>query len=525
MEPRAIRHTELPGTSRLFSDYLYEFAKVRDLYSSSPWDPASYRAAAAEIDYPDERREALVAALREQNGGHGSLDLLARRGTLVVATGQQAGLLSGPAYTVYKALTAARLARRLTEQGLPSVPVFWLATEDHDYEEVNHCWVFDAAHRPVRIEAGGTRRSQTPVGPIPIGEGAAGGLRQALAGLPFGDEAAALGEAAYAAGSTFGKAFRALLGELLAPYGLLYLDPLQPQVRELAAPLLGEALQHSSELAGAVVDRNRDLEAAGYHAQVHVEPHSSLLFLLDGGLRTPLRTRQDGFLCGDRVVSPAELLGRAGDLSANAVLRPVIQDYILPTVASVMGPAEVAYMAQAQVLYRELRGRMPVVFPRAGFTILDSRSAKLMDRYGLSLADFSRGEDALRERMAASLVPPALKHAMARTRDEVDASTLRLRANLTGFDPTLAEAMDRGRRKILFQLGKIEGKAARETLRRNERAEADAARLGGLIYPQRHLQERFYSILPLVAKHGLDLIATIYQQVNLDSPDHRILAV
>ena len=237
-----------------------------------------------------------------------------------------------------------------------------------------------------------TAAPQTPVGTIPISEGAAGDLRRALGGLPFAGPVADLVEEAYTAGSTFGASFQRLLGKLLAPYGLLYLDPLVPSARQLAAPLLARALERSADLVRLVLERNQALAAAGYHAQVHVEPESSLLFLLKGGRRLPLVTGTGGL--------------QGGDLSPNALLRPVVQDYMLPTVASVMGPAEVAYMAQAQVIYQELLGRTPVVVPRAAFTILDSHSARLLARYALSLDDFFQGEEALRERAARTMTPP-----------------------------------------------------------------------------------------------------------------------
>jgi bacillithiol synthase len=502
MAPRTISYTDLPGTSRLFLDYLYEPAKTREFYAPPHWEP---------VDYPTDRRAALVAALRVQNGDHPSLELLARPGTVVVATGQQVGLFTGPAYTIYKALTAAKLARRLTEQGLPAVPVFWLATEDHDFDEVNHCWVFDDACQPVRIEAGHAAAPHTPVGPIPISDGVTSDLRRALDGLPFAGQVADLVEDAYTAGSTFGASFQRLLGKLLAPYGLLYLDPLEPSARQLAAPILAQALERSADLVRLVLERNRALAAAGYHAQVHVDPESSLLFLLEGGRRLPLRAGPGGL--------------RAEDLSPNALLRPVVQDFMMPTVASVMGPAEVAYMAQAQVIYRELLGRLPVVVPRAAFTILDARSYRLLARYSLSLGDFFQGEEALRERAARAMTPPELATNIQQLTEATDAGIARMRAELLRFDPTLAEALERSRHKVLYQLGKIGGKVSREALRRSERVDAGTARLVGLMYPHRRLQERFYSILPLLAQHGVDLIETVYRNIDLDSRDHRVLTI
>ncbi len=174
MESACLRHTEIPHTSALFSDFQYHFDRVARFYAHDPHDGRSYAAAANQIAYPDDRRAALVAALRASNGESASLDLLARPGTVAVVTGQQVGLFSGPAYTIYKALTAVRLAARLSEQGIPAVPMFWLATEDHDVAEVNHAFVFGPDHRPVQLSVAANGGSERPVGGIPI-DGAARG--------------------------------------------------------------------------------------------------------------------------------------------------------------------------------------------------------------------------------------------------------------------------------------------------------------------------------------------------------------
>jgi bacillithiol biosynthesis cysteine-adding enzyme BshC len=525
MESRCLRHTDLPHTSKLFADFVYEFDRVAPFYGFAPCDPSSYTSAAARLQYPDQRRAALLSVLREQNGNSPTLDLLARPGTTVVATGQQIGLLSGPAYTIYKALTAVRLARRLTDQGIPSVAVFWLATEDHDFAEINHCWLFDSAHRPIRIETRSLDHRERPVGEIAIADSPADEVRRWLHDFPFADDVAALAQDAYSPGRTFGSAFGELLKKLLSSYGLLYLDPMRPAAREMAAPLLRQAVRTAPELTRLVLDRNHALEAAGYHTQVHVESQSSLVFLLEGGRRVALRRRDGSYISRDRRFSTEELADRANQLSPNALLRPVVQDYLLPTVAYVAGPAELAYLAQAQVLYRELLGQMPVVLHRNSFTLLDRRSEKLIRRYGLTFCDFLHGEDGLRERVAAKLIPPVLDRGLHQATGATEQQLERLRDELMSFDPTLAAALDKSRRKILYQISKIGRKVARESLRRDERARQDAAYLGGLVYPEKHPQERVYSILPFLAKHGLDLIDHIYENIHLDCPDHQLLVV
>jgi bacillithiol biosynthesis cysteine-adding enzyme BshC len=449
---------------------------------------------------------------------------LARPETVAVVTGQQVGLFSGPAYTIYKALTAARLAELLNAQGIPAVPVFWLATEDHDFAEVNHTFVFDANHRPIRLSVDGAGIAERPVGRIPIAAPPVMELRAALAGFPYAEQVSAMVEQSYRPGTTFGGAFQALLEKLLSKHGLLFVDPLDDSIRRMAGPLLRGALS-DAKLQEKLMQRNKDLEAAGYHAQVHIEAKTSLVFLLDRDRRITLRRQNGDYASKDRRYTVSELIDRAEQLSPNALLRPVVQDYVLPTVAYVGGPAELAYMAQSQVLYDDLLGRMPVMLARSAFTLLDARTTKLMERYGLTLPSFLHGEDDVREKISRHLVPAGLVREFDQTQKATAESLSKLRDDLVSFDATLADAADKTRAKILYQLSKIERKTAREALKRNQRAGDEASYTSGLIFPEKHLQERLYSILPFIAKYGPELVDTLYEHVHLDCPDHKVLVV
>lgn len=506
MESHCIPQTRLPGTSRLFADYVTHYDRLARFYAHDPFDPESLTRAAAAIDFPAGRRAAIVAALRTQNGPSPALDLLAQPGTVAVVTGQQVGFFGGPLYTVFKALSAARLARELTARGQAAVPVFWLATEDHDFEEIHRAWVFDAQRRPVPLDVTATPDGPEPVGRIWISQVPLDGLRAALSGFPFADEAVALAERAYQPGRTLGEAFHAFVKELLAPLGLLFLDPLDAAVRRIGAPFLEGVQSRAPEIRAMLAERSRELEQAGYHAQVLVDADSTLLFSMAGGHRQPLKKPVSGDL-----------------ISPNALLRPVLQDYLLPTVAYFGGPAEVAYLAQSQVLYGDLLGRMPVVFPRAGFTLLDARTRKLLTRYRLDVLDVCVHPDKLRDRIASVLVPEELHRALDGASADVAARLEALTGRLEAFDPSLAKSLTRSRAKILYQLGKIQHKTARETLRRDDRARAEAEYLIGSLYPHRHLQERFYSVLPFLAEHGFGLVPELLDAVQLGCPDHQVL--
>lgn len=524
MECSCVRQTEIPGTSRLFADLIYHFDRVKDLYPHRPNSLESL-VEAARFDFPDTRRAALVEALAPLNPGNPSLAALAQPGTVAIVTGQQVGLFSGPAYTVYKALTAIKAARDLTERGVPAVPVFWLATEDHDLAEVDHVWVFGADHRPVKIRMNHNHAGSRPVGGIALPDMPIGELRAALAGLPYRDEAVALIERAYRPGETMGSAFAGLIRELFQPYGLLLIDPMEPALRRIAAPLMREAVERMPELIDALMVRSKEIVDRGYHAQVLVDKTTSLAFLLHEGHRTTLRRSDGDFSDAHRKFSTRELAARAADLSPNALLRPVMQDYMLPTAAYIGGPGELAYFAQSNVLYGKLLGRQPAAFPRACFTLIDERHHKRMVRYGLGPVDLFAGERELHGAIAARLVPERLRASLDHTKNAVSGALDALKSDLGHFDASLASALGTSRRKIEYQVGKIARKTAAQIMARDEQAVRDARSLNGLVFPEKHLQERLYSIVPFIAKFGPGLIDEIYSAVRIECPDHQFVVV
>jgi bacillithiol biosynthesis cysteine-adding enzyme BshC len=528
LRTHCIPYPELPGTTALFRDYLYDFQRVKGFYRYNPNDPAAVRQAAARARIPEERRRAVVAALRRINridGASPALDALERPETVAVVTGQQVSLFGGPCYALYKALTAVQLARHLSANGIPAVPVFWMATEDHDLAEADHCWVFGADHQPRRLGARVRGVAGGPVGSMELESVPLDELRSAIGEFPFGAGILEQAEAAYQPGRTMGEAFRTLLSGLLRGLDLIFLDPLDAEIRGAAAPLLVEALERSDELGEALLARGAELRAAGYHAQVLVEPSSSLLLRLEKGRRVALRRNNGAYFHATRRYEIAELAAAPAALSPNALLRPVLQDYLLPTAAYIGGPAEIAYLAQSEVLYAALLERMPVAVPRAGFTLLDRRGFALLERYGLTMADCLHSEGVLRERLAKRLLPADLEGLFNALEQAVSGAAAPLQEAVRRFDPTLGPALEKSVAKMRYQVEKNRGKAAREALRREQRVSGGAAYLAGLLYPERHLQERLYSFLPFLAQHGLSLIETLLDNTCRACPDHLLLTL
>jgi bacillithiol biosynthesis cysteine-adding enzyme BshC len=525
METHCLRQDQIPGTSRLILDYAYRFGNLARFYKHVPYDPESYLRAAAEISYPDARRSSVADALAAQNPHSSLIAKLRKPGTVAVVTGQQVGYLGGPSYTIYKALTAIRVAQELEAQGISAVPVFWLASEDHDLAEVNHAWLFDSDRKPFRYDAEANANNGSPVGPRRAPALRADELSAQFAQLPYGECVAEMASAAYDGERSYTSSFRKLVSQVLGDREILFLDPMQPDIRNLAAPFLADAVCQFPELLTEVRKRTDQLTDAGYHAQVHLDADSSFFFLLEGGQRVPIKTRNGSFYAGKLVFNAEDLAARASQISPNALLRPALQDYLLPTVCLIGGPAEIAYLAQSGPIYDKLLGRRPVFLPRSGFTLLDHSASRRASKYQLSMRDFFVPEAAFVERLAQCLVPSDLTEKMRDSSSKAAKLWNELYRSLVAFDPTLASASKRSKERVLYQFQKLERKVARETARREERVRNDAAYLRGLIYPEKHLQERLYSILPFLAAHGPELVDTIASHVHVSCPDHKVLVV
>lgn len=513
MTSYCIRQTDLPGTSALFADFLYDFARVNEFYDHDPQDPASLTRSAQAIDYPAERRSRITEALRALNPNQpAAIEKFSQPGTVAVLTGQQVGLYGGPGYTLYKALTAVRLAQQLTEQGQPAVPIFWLATEDHDVEEIRSALFWDAELKAAAASDG-----------RPAGNHLLAGLPHSL---PLSEHLAALAERHYQNGKTFGEAFRGLMEEVLGPFGLLIADPLDPQLRSIGAEFLSSAARNSAALTPALADRGRALLDAGYHAQVHFDrKQTSLFFLLDGGKRKQLRFDGTRYSAGTESWTPEQLAEFGAALSPNALLRPVWQDWLFPTVALIGGPGELAYFAQSQVLYRALLGRMPVMLPRAFFTLVDSKSAKIISNYRVRFESVLGSEESVRQTLAERLVPPALVEGLDEAKRGIETAIANLETRLAIFDPTLKDALSNSQRKIQYQFEKNRTKIVREMLRKSEQAQRQAAHLSHRLSPHGHLQERSYSMLAMMDEFGPDFPQFILDNIHPGCHDHHVIVL
>jgi bacillithiol biosynthesis cysteine-adding enzyme BshC len=534
MESQSVPFRDIPHITDLFSAFLDRFERVAQFYSHPP-SPAGIDAAAREARLDPGIRSAVVEILREQNRRFAAgneidsatsrnLDRLAA-GAVAIVTGQQAGLFSGPAYTFYKALSAIRCAEDATRRGIEAVPVFWIATEDHDLAEVNHSF-WNTRQGPARYELPAREEyAAHRVGEIPLGEAVQAVVADSsktLDGVCAEKLAGALRES-YASGDTYGSAFGKLMSRLLAGRGIIFLDPLNARLHSLAAPVYSRALAESDALRDALLARSKELDAAGFHAQVKVTHESTLLFFTVNGRREPVRARGGKFFVGDAEFSREQLAAAIDKtpeaFSPNALLRPIVQDSLLPTAAYIGGPAELAYFAQSQVIYQRLLGRMPAVLPRASFTFVEPPIARFLGLYDLGIRDILAGPQHVRAKMEQKSLPGGLTGRF----DETEAALRKLldefKSPLGNLDGTLVGALQSTQEKMLHQFHQLRGKVGRAENFRTGVLERHQQILFDALYPHGGLQERSLSFLPLLASYGAELLDEISRHSSIEARD------
>jgi bacillithiol biosynthesis cysteine-adding enzyme BshC len=539
MTATCIPYTHVPHSSALLTDYLYHFDRVSHFYNGSPYDPQSYQAVAAQMSKFELARGEIVEVLERQNRAFGcpeptlaNIRRLSEPGTFAVVTGQQVGLFSGPAFTLYKALTTVRLAQSLSGQGLPCVPIFWLATEDHDLDEVSRGATFDEEYNLLPLQDSGNRPSpRSPVGEVRHTVEVSAALDQLEAALPEGESRFHLLHdlrECYVPGATWGESFARFMTRLFGRLGVILMDPLDESVHRLSSGVYQQALAKAAELRAGVLESTHALVQRGYHAQVHVVEDSTLVFVARHGDRLALHQRDGKFLIdGGEEISLSQLQSiiaeRPLDLSPNVLLRPLVQDSLLPTLAYVAGPSELAYLGQAQSLYSALGRPQPVVFPRAAFTLLDSRSDRLMEKYKVSLEDVWQGEEHLSKKIAATGFAEGWSERFDRSQSELEQLLTRLHGDIEKLDPTLLDTLQHTQEKMKYQMERLRGKLTRAALGRSDLLVRHVQALSRFLFPHKDLQERRVGGAYFVGRIGYELLDRLLAQIQVRCSDHQTL--
>lgn len=529
METHCYPITILPHLSRLFTDYATSETPLQPFFAVSPRDHnwAHPEQASQAVNFEGDRT-ALAAQLETQNKSWGAsaatLENIRRisEGANVVVTGQQVTLFGGPLFTLYKAATAIARAK-----AAGAVPVFWMATEDHDLEEANHV-TLATRHALTTLRIDPAPPPALPVGGIHLGKSMEAALEHAAELLGDVPEMDWLREA-YRPEATFAEAFARLLLKIFARQGLVVIDAAGREFHAAGANIFRAAIERADELEALLRDRDSQLAERGYHSQVLVSPKSSLLFLIDGntGARQALKREGNGqWTAGKSTHSTAELLQIAVSeperLSPNALLRPVFQDSILPTLAYIGGPAEIAYFAQTQVLYQALLGRLTPILPRLSATVVEAAVRNVMQKFEIGLEDVLRlRPDEMTQRLGARAMPVEGKQQLAATGQAVDRELTMLLEWMHGMDAGLGRSADTASRKIRYQMNRLRRMAANFQLQKDEsvRRHVDTLYLG--LYPRLHPQERAVGAMSYLGKYGDALVDAALAAAEELCPGHR----
>jgi bacillithiol biosynthesis cysteine-adding enzyme BshC len=523
----------LPGLSRLFLD----FAERRE--ALAPFYPASaYSTEWMTIRpvLPPAGRETLCQLLEQQNRSFGAGDAVfeniarLRSGASAVVTGQQVTLFGGPLFTILKAATTIRKAKDASIAGSPHVPIFWLATEDHDLAEADHVTLPDR-HELRTLRLASEPANGSAVGKVILGKSIEDLLAQAAEILGPGPLLDQL-SACYREGQSLGHAFAQFISRVFAAQGLVVMDASTRGFHALGSDVLRQAMVRADEMRVALNDRDQQLAAAGYHSQVLVPPLSSLLFLFDSGTgaRVPLRrTAEGGWHAARQSYSTADLLAileaEPERISPNALLRPVFQDAILPTAAYVGGPSEVAYFAQSQVLYERILGRTTPVLPRLSATLIEPAMSDLLARYDVSLPDVIQSslKDPLElaQRLGARSISAIGKRKLAAAGNALDTELTALTTYMHSLDPGLGRAADVSSSKMRYQMNRMRRLAANYELRQDQTLGRNAGLMALNLFPNRHPQERVVGAAWFLSRYGEALPELLVEQAGQQCPGHK----
>lgn len=543
----SISFNEIPGVSRLFKDYLYSFDKVKKLYAYDYRSESGFEACIESKkstylkDVMFDRNE-LVEILKEQNLNFdvsnktfANIDLLREENTFAVVTGQQVGLLTGNYYTILKALAAVKLAAELKSM-LPSynfVPVFWLEDEDHDFLEINNVNIFDKSNALKNIayfEKGEPKERYTkPVSMIKFDEFIEEFISNLEADLIQTDFTAGILETLkehYREGKFIKDSFAGYLDALLKDLGIIFCDPSDPVLKKLYAPVFRKEIESFPVSCEQVVRTSADIENI---YELQVKPRPLNLFYIYNDQRYVVEPKEDellGLRNTKHRFTKEELLGLVDSnperFSANVILRPVIQDYILPTISYIGGPSEVSYFAQLKGVYGLYDITMPVIFPRTSVTLIESRVKNFFEKFSLSYSDMIQESTAIKK-ILSGIDDFDIETLFVKYRDEFRSLNFEFAGKLENIDKNLTQNFRNRAEKFDESFDQLKTKFIDSSMKQNESVSNKLKSVKDNLFPNGVLQERVLNIVYYINKYDTDIIKFIYDKLNIFDFNHQLI--
>ena len=537
----AVDLRRLPWIRPLVSAYANDFASVAPLFAGNPAAPDAWRETIARVQQSACDRSTLAAILQRQLAARGAppeareaAGRLAQPDAVAIVTGQQAGVFGGPLYTLLKAVTAIQLARRMAqEQGVATVPVFWVDEEDHDWQEVRTAVVLDTNLAVAEVRLGdvpgaGVRPIASLVLDASIDD-AVDRLGSLLAQTEFSAELLQRLRRRYRAGQSVASAFAGWVEDLLGRHGLVVYEAGDRAAKPLVADVFDREIANPCRTARLVRDAAQTMSRLGHEPQVQPGEDSVAVFYLDGQGRRSIRRRGQQFTIGEAIVSADDLRQQAKTsperFSPNVLLRPIVQDRLFPTICYVAGPSELAYQAQLGGVYREFGVEAPLLYPRATVTLLDSASARFLERQDLPLEALQPQNESALNRLLEQQLPPTIERAIEETDRLIHERTLTLKTEVVTLDPTLAGAVDTTLDRMRDTLRSLHGKIIQASKRKDETLRRQFNRTRTLVFPDGHPQERMLNVAFFVNRYGPALADRLLETLPLETNRHYLITL
>ncbi len=526
------------GFTNLFSDYCDAVPEAVSFFGSHFLDRhAVERSLLKARSVNVERRSTLVTVLREQNERwrapektFENIRLLGSDQSACVITGQQLGLFVSPLYTIYKSLTAIRLAAEWSADGKPVVPVFWLADEDHDLEEIAHCFVPDGDAGAVEVSYPEKYKgNDVPTGRLILEHGIVEILDQLetlLGGAPDAGFVMDGLRSAYKPGVSYSDAFASFLHVMLPDSGLIIISGDDARLKRIAVPLFKRAVAEADLLNQVLQTSSNDI-AMDYHAQLHLR--NTNLFVIQDGRRLGLDRTDSGFVIDGNgsTLTLEEVLSRVDrepeSISPNVVLRPLYQDSILPTAAYVGGPGEVAYFGQIRAAYEWAQVHMPIIYPRASLSIVDGSASRLIDAHKLSFPNLRKRPEALFGELVSGTMSQDAESILSGARNGIDDALSGVVGPVRAVDATLEASVEAIRVTFQKRLMRLEKKILREEKRKHALLEDRVIRTTSFLFPHGKPQERMILPAYFLARYGRDFFVRLLDDVDVDTSQHLVI--
>jgi len=529
-----------PWIRRLAADYAFDFRSVAPFFSGDPSDRGAWADAIARTQAHERRRDAIaqvIAAQQERRvappAARDAGRLLADARTVAIVTGQQAGLFGGQLFTMLKALTALKLAEQVSrDHGIPAVAIFWIDAEDHDWEEVRSCAVFDDELAPRTISLPARPGAEpSPVATVRLDTTIGDALAELERVLPdHGFRATLLAglRRAYVPGVGMADAFGRWLEDVLGARGLVVYDSSDAASKPLVSQVFARELSMPGQTARLAALAGSDLTARGYHAQVHAQDDSLALFHLDGGRRA-IRQQDGRFVVGDQQFAASALVEQAtaqpGGFSPNVLLRPVVQDTIFPTICYVAGPNELAYLGQLRGVYEHFGVPMPLFYPRASATLLDSAAVRFLTKYKLPLEALQAQDEAALNELLKAQIPEVVEDSFGEAAQTIASQMDRLVQTIPALDPTLEGAARSTLERMQRDLQTLHAKMIQAAKRRDETLRRQFMHARALAFPGGHAQERTIGFVSFLNQYGPALVDRLDEELPLDLGHHWIVTI